>query len=345
MAVAMAVLFTGAACSDDRASGSDADEGATGSTATIAESSPGCDPARPAEPGISEETYDHSGFERTYLLSIPEGYDGTEPAPVIVNMHGARGTAELQNGTSDLPARAGERGYIVVSPNALSSTVSTGSQVIEGGIWNIAEGFTEPTTDTTGNTTTTIEAELAEGDDVGFINGLLDSLEETLCVDPAREYLTGKSNGAGMSIWLACQPGPRFAALAPVAGVNMTKFCPGTDVPPLVTFHGDADEPMPYAGGTVVDIELGVPSVDERLDEVAEASGCSSPTETPIGDDVIHRVWSCPDGGGLELYKVLGGGHTWPGQVPAPEGLGRVTSTIDATELMLDFFDSHTADR
>src|SRR5690606_10095983 len=111
--------------------------------------------------------------------------------------------------------------------DALSSTVGTGEDVIEGGIWNIAESFFEP--DTTAPTTTVVEADLADGDDLGFLNGLLDSLEDELCLDQSREYATGKSNGAGMTTWLACQPDPRFAAVAPVAGVNMTKFCPGDD--------------------------------------------------------------------------------------------------------------------
>jgi poly(3-hydroxybutyrate) depolymerase len=34
----------------------------------------------------------------------------------------------------------------------------------------------------------------------------------------------------------------------------------------------------------------------------------------------------------------LGGGHTWPGMKPVTPG---TTETIDASELMLDFFDKH----
>lgn len=142
---------------------------------------------------------------------------------------------------------------------------------------------------------------------------------------------------------LACQPAPRFAAVAPVAGVNMAKFCPGDDVPPLVTFHGDDDRQMPYTGSTVLGIELGVPDVDSRLEEVAGKVGCEAPTDEQVTDDVVHRTWSCAEGEALELYKVLAGGHTWPGQDPAGAGpnLGRVTQSIDATELMLDFFERH----
>lgn len=331
----VAVGLFGACSSDDSATSTTAPT----TPAATAEGSAGCSPARPADAGTAPKTFMQGDRERTYLLTIPEAYDGTTPAPIIVNLHGALGTGEKVNTSSQMPEKAGERGYIVVAPDALSSKVETGGGEIEGGIWNLAPAFADPMT----GSTTTVQAEMAGDDDIAFINGLLDSLEQELCVDTAREYAAGKSAGAGMTTFLSCQPSPRFAAVAPVAGVNMPKFCVGSDVPPMITFHGDADRPMPYAGGTVVGIDLGVPDVDTRVDEVAAKGQCEPPTEEQIADDVVHRVWSCPDGNAVELYKVLGGGHTWPGEDPSGVGtLGVVTDNIDATELMLDFFDQHT---
>lgn len=52
----------------------------------------------------------------------------------------------------------------------------------------------------------------------------------------------------------------------------------------------------------------------------------------------------------MVLYSILGGGHTWPGSpITLSTGtFGPTTEQIDATGLMLAFFDHHrrpTADR
>lgn len=346
VAAAVAIALVTAGCSS-RQSGNATGNAAEQSETTLETSSrsAGCTAAQPVSAGTSAKVFSGPAGDRTYLLSIPPDYDGTVPVPLILNLHGAGGTGAKVDATSNLPAEAGERGYIVVAPDALSATIDTGSKVIEGGIWDISGSFTDPVAEGT-TSATVVEAQLGGDDDVAFLNALLDGLEDQLCVDPTREYAAGKSNGAGMSTWLACQPIPRFAAVAPVSGVNMAKFCPGEHVPPLITFHGDADVPMPYQGGTVVGIELGVPDVDTRMAEMAGKEHCSGSTDTEISTDVVHRVWDCPPGSALELYKVLGGGHTWPGEDPAgASGLGVVTQSIDATQLMLDFFDSHTSNR
>ena len=46
----------------------------------------------------------------------------------------------------------------------------------------------------------------------------------------------------------------------------------------------------------------------------------------------------------MQLYTVDGGGHTWPGaRNVAGRRLGRVTDSIDASDLMLAFFAEHPA--
>src|SRR4029077_16852178 len=54
--------------------------------------------------------------------------------------------------------------------------------------------------------------------DVAFIGRLLDHLESTMCIDTARVFSTGMSNGAQMSSLLACRLPERIAAIAPVSG-------------------------------------------------------------------------------------------------------------------------------
>jgi polyhydroxybutyrate depolymerase len=62
-----------------------------------------------------------------------------------------------------------------------------------------------------------------------------------------------------------------------------------------------------------------------------------------VAADVQHVAYPhCPANGTVELYRVVGGGHTWPGAIPVnPSRLGSTTESIDATTLMLRFFAAH----
>src|SRR4030043_256365 len=53
-------------------------------------------------------------------------------------------------------------------------------------------------------------------DDVGFISLLIDRLVTEWNINPARIYVTGISNGAGMSFMLACHLSKKITAIAPV---------------------------------------------------------------------------------------------------------------------------------
>jgi poly(3-hydroxybutyrate) depolymerase len=56
--------------------------------------------------------------------------------------------------------------------------------------------------------------------DIRFTSDILDKLENDYCVDKARIYSSGKSNGGGFTNTLACDPvlSKRIAAFAPVSG-------------------------------------------------------------------------------------------------------------------------------
>ncbi len=95
--------------------------------------------------------------------------------------------------------------------------------------------------------------------------------------------------------------------------------------------------------GRTADREQAQP-VDDALTAWAAFDGCGTPpTPTFVADDVQHVVWpDCPTNGIVELYRVVGGGHTWPGATPVRAArLGATTPSISATKLILDFFDAH----
>jgi polyhydroxybutyrate depolymerase len=289
-------------------------------------------------------TMSFGGAERQYTLHLPPGYDGNAPLPVILNLHGFTSTMSQQDTVSNLPEMGGKRGYAVVTPQALKAQVP----VAGGGaqpFWNIIP-LVAPAVDTG-----TTQPVAGTTDDLGFLKALLDTVEHEHCIDTTREYVTGISLGGAMTEAMACENDQRFAAIAPISGINIVKVCQAKKATPTIAFHGDADPLVPYTGGGMFGYDLGLPPVEQRLGEIAKLGGCNAgPTTSSVAKDVRLIRWQCPAGMAVELYKVLGGGHTWPGAgtylhrdaaESAPSKVGRETESIVATKLILDFFDSH----
>ncbi|MEL7207976.1 MAG: hypothetical protein AAGK32_07035, partial [Actinomycetota bacterium] len=359
LGILIAVALAATACGDDGSSGDEADGEVNEDAAPT--SDPACDPDAPIPSGTTEATFDDDGVERTYRVSVPEGHDGSEAAPVIVNLHGFTSTAEQQDLLSGLADEGPAAGYVVVSPQGLDTPVPIGGGVVAP-FWNITSAV---------DTSQLEEATLEGADDIGFLNALLDQLEGDLCLDPEREYLTGMSNGAAMSMALLCDDDERFAAAAPVAGAVFVSDCGADELTPILAVHGDADVLAPYDGGDVLGFPLGLPGAVDQLSALADVGGCDAePALEMVGDDVERRTWSgCADGADIVLYTVLGGGHTWPGSptfedlsaedladgggseqaaqaeqtfgFDLQEILGEPTDTIDVTELVLEYFDRH----
>ena len=280
----------------------------------ISAADPGsCDPARPHAAGDFSETIVSGGLMRSYELHVPPSYTGSETVALILNWHGLGGTASGQQFFSGLPAKADEAGFIVVAPQGLDNS------------HNFLTLFPEP-------------------DDVGFAADLLDTLGSELCIDPAQVFSTGLSNGALMSVRLACNLAGRFAAIGPVSGVYFPPaLAEVSDEPPcistrpvaLIAFHGTADGVIPFDGGPGI-FDLTWRDVDDEiLPEWAAHNGCASvPTDEEVEENVrLVRYQECDEGATVELYVVEGGGHTWFGALGA--------GGISATDLMWEFFQAH----
>ena len=128
---------------------------------------------------------------------------------------------------------------------------------------------------------------LDAADDIGFVNDLLDQLERDLCLDADREYLTGMSNGAAMSMALICSDDERFEAAVPVAGAVFVSSCEADQLTPTLAIHGDADVLASYDGGDVFGFPLDLPAAETQLAELAALGGCQSEPELELGAGVV----------------------------------------------------------
>ena len=104
---------------------------------------------------------------------------------------------------------------------------------------------------------------------------LLDEVLATYSIDANRVYITGISQGAGVTWELSVTFPDRFAAVVPIAGDilgDQERVCNLKDVPVWV-FHGDSDTAVP-------------PSSSSSLVEVLE--GCNGNVKFTLYPDVGH---------------------------------------------------------
>jgi polyhydroxybutyrate depolymerase len=267
-----------------------------------------------------------SGQDRAYLLYVPPSYDRTKPAPLVISLHGAAVWPALQMNTSRWNRLADEQGFIVAYPS--------GNDVPR--IWHVDRG-----------------AGLMR--DVRFISDLIDKLEKTYNIDPARIYANGLSNGGGMSFVLSCTLSNRIAAVGLVSSAQTLpwNWCTDPRPVPMMMFHGTADPIVPYEGGlpegafapTKFDPNAKpFPKASEWAANWAQRNRCgANPAESAAAADVSRREYTnCADGASVVFYTIKGGGHQWPGGKQLPEWwVGPESNSVAATSLLWAFFREH----
>lgn len=305
-AVAAVTAMVGAGCSPVLVT-TDPPDGTTGPSA-------GCGSTSRGAVTDQAETLWVGGTPRRYTITVPPNHDpGTsEPIPLVFDFHGLlEGLAGTHPFATQFSAKAVAEGFAVVHP------IGAGN----GLLWDVS---------------------LQEGNpDLQFIDQLLATLDDTLCIDRSSVYITGLSYGGFMTSMLMCMRPNTFAAAAPVAG--LTNQCTATERKvPFLTFHGTTDPILSY------DLFAAAPS------EIAEKYGCSDPpTVTTLDPDpdpvtggpITRTVWDCTGvESAAESYVLAGGGHSWPGSVFFSWLgfiVGPTASSLDATDVIWDFFAEH----
>jgi polyhydroxybutyrate depolymerase len=181
-------------------------------------------------------------------------------------------------------------------------------------------------------------------DDVGYVRAIVIDLQRLASVDMQRIYATGLSNGAILAQRLACEAPDLFAAIAPVAGTLNFPLCNPSQSISVIEFHGTDDQHIPYGGGfgaeSVVNVDFA--SVQDSTRFWISTNGCNSRPQTNLFADIQHDVWSgCLNSTAVELYTIIGGGHSWPGGSEGWPGSDQPTQTISASKLMWSFFAAH----
>lgn len=271
-----------------------------------------------ASPGTRDLTMKVGRDERTFRLHVPP--NGSGPRPLILALHGMASTGKQTELLTGLTALADQKGFVVAYPDGENRVWR---------YWNVGEGKK----------------------DFQFISELMDALVKSGSADPRRIYLTGISNGAYFSNALAIEYGDRVAAIAPVAGTllrPLSRLAKPKRAMPVCAWHGTDDAVVGYDGTdfmTKREFSLGA---EECAKWWAEKNGAAKepkvePLENKAADDgtTVER-WTWAGDTPVVFYKILGGGHTWPGMPAGAEKvLGKVCRDINASETMWEFFSRH----
>ncbi len=169
--------------------------------------------------------------------------------------------------------------------------------------------------------------------DVKFLDALIDAEAK----DPKRVYVTGLSNGAFMTNHYACERPDKVAAIAPIAGTGGKRLAPKKPIPVLYV-HGTDDSIMRY------DPKALVVGAEDLVRLWAKTNACEEkPTIEKLpdakDDGTTVELWVFAGDVEVRFYKVIGGGHTWPGsRVEIDRLLGKTTQDFSASEAIWDFF-------
>jgi poly(3-hydroxybutyrate) depolymerase len=200
-------------------------DGMTGMDAvpeTGAESSSGCGVTPAMAAGVTDGTITVDGTMRTYVLSIPMGYDGKTPLPLAFGWHGRTGNGKLFRAYSGVET-AGKGKAIFVYPDGLTVTPSNPKDTG----WELTPG----------------------GRDLKLYDALLADLEKKLCVDTNKVWSFGHSFGGYMSNFLGCQRGGKTLHGIGLwaGGLAGTSGCGKT---PAWIGHAEDDPTVPFTEGT-----------------------------------------------------------------------------------------------
>ncbi len=264
---------------------------------------------------------DFDGLPRSqHEVHLPSNYSEDVDYPVVIYLHSYGYNPKWGREYTRIDQVADSSDYIFVFPSAY------------GWKWNSGAGENPkyPTPDC---------------DDVGFINALIDTLNLHYSIDLARIYSCGYTAGGFMSHKLAGELSHRIAAIASVSGSFATTAAANRNplhAMPVLEIFGTADLYLPVQG------ETGWLSQDETVNIWADYNDCMQvntiqlPDLDPTDGCTVEKIsfTNCTNSSNVIYYKVINGGHTWPGTIPYSENtkIGTTNQDINASEEIIKFF-------
>jgi polyhydroxybutyrate depolymerase len=285
------------------------------------------------EPGTHRVSIRVDDRDRKLIFVTPKGFKPDEPIPIVFFFHGAGGTAQQASRTYGWAEKANAENFFAVFPEGLPvRPESDGNFFLNPHIWRDERAGLP----------------VRGVNDVHFFEELLDWLQAALPIDRQRIYVTGFSNGAGMTFTLGARFADRIAAIAPVSSQSFARIDALARPLPVYYLTGTADPLIPYHGGTATlpwGTSRTLPPVRESAETWARLDGCPPGPQVVSDSNGVRVVRYGPGRDQAEVFftSVEGNGHHWPGTVePLPHFIcGPTLDPFNATDRIWNFFVQH----
>ena len=169
-------------------------------------------PTRAAHAQLVQKSISFEGGTRSWFEHVPASYNGSKAVPLVISMHGAFNSGDQFAPDSGWMPVSDANGFIVVFPNGEGN-----NNVLVWHSWTF-DG--------------------SKPDDISFLSKLIAQVEATYHIDTTRVYMTGFSNGGGMTSFYAAAHPTVVAAIAPLSagwvtntGVSDSVLKPAAVVP------------------------------------------------------------------------------------------------------------------
>jgi polyhydroxybutyrate depolymerase len=287
-------------------------------------------------PGKHTFTLPINGLNRSFLVHVPLGYDGSKALPLVLVFHGAGGDSEKAAGITGWDRKADDEEFIVAFPNGVPANPERPPSFLRNPqFWNAGSKR---------------GADNRPGpDDVAFSDTIVDTMGKNYNLDWKRIYATGFSNGAAMCWRLGVELSNRIAAIGPVAGYLAVQDPKPEKAVPAIVIACLKDPLIPIDGGIVKDIwsrqERNRPSVREVVKQYAVLCGCQQEPSSSDEQGGVTKIVYGPGQNGTEVvfYTIADAGHSYPGgrELLSERIVGKPTDKLNATDVIWDFFQSH----
>ncbi len=164
-------------------------------------------------------------IDRKYRIYVPSTYEETEPAPLVLVFHMLTGSGRTMEWITHFNKVAEQKGFIVVYPDGYKGSWAEGSNLYA--------------------------ADQDQIDDIAFVSGLIDKVEERYAINPDQIYATGFSSGGFMVQRLGCEMAGTITAIATVGATlseNSIKECDPQEPLSVLMINGVDDHSVPWEG-------------------------------------------------------------------------------------------------
>ena len=270
-----------------------------------------------------EDTLMIFGRDRFFKVHLPLGYNEQKEYPLVLVFHGGLGNADNIETMTDFSLKADTSDFIVVYPYG---TGAFDKKLLTWNTWDCC-GY----------------AHKKKIDDVSFIKKMLDVLKSKYKINEKMIYATGMSNGGMMCYMLACEMSDVFAAVAPVVATMFEDAdCNPSNELSMIIFNSIDDQNIPYEGGIGERslVKVNKMPVEKVVDFWSKKFNCRLLNKID-GTDYQKINWGNTNGTEIIFYRMLKGGHTWPGGEKIRLLADNPVKSVSATDLIWEFFRNH----